>query len=358
MSTTKRSNTGGGLQSQSEFNRRVQAGQFAPLYLFEGKETYAREQALKKLVKAAVDESVRDFNYATISVAQGDLDEALALAEQFPMISARRVVAVTDFESINDDKQIDLLKAYLQKPVPTTALVFVTDALDNRRNIAQLLRKSCEVVTFDPLEEKDLAQWTRDYVTRGGAFIEPLAINHLLGRINGNLQRLTMELDKLLIYVGPKGRIGQGEIDELVQYSRELSNFELTDAIVDGDRRRALELLDRIFATAGEAPQTLSIFILGAIASNYRKMALAKDLMRQNAPNSEVAKAVGMSPYGVTRFNERVRRIETARLLKSIVRIAETDVALKSSLATPRLQLELLICELCPPPMARRAGGR
>jgi DNA polymerase III delta subunit len=90
------------------------------------------------------------------------------------------------------------------------------------------------------------------------------------------------------------------------------------------------------------------LLILGAIASNYRKMLAAKDLMSRNAPNAEVAKAVGMPPYIVTRFNERVRKIDAGRILRGIARIAETDVALKTSLATPRLQIEVLICELCP----------
>jgi len=97
-----------------------------------------------------------------------------------------------------------------------------------------------------------------------------------------------------------------------------------------------------------ERPETLSLLILGAIASNYRKMLAAKELMRRNAPNAEVAKAVGMPPFIVTRFNERVRKIDATRILRGIARIAETDVALKTSLATPRLQIEVLICELCP----------
>jgi DNA polymerase III delta subunit len=69
--------------------------------------------------------------------------------------------------------------------------------------------------------------------------------------------------------------------------------------------------------------------------------------MQQNAPNSEVAKAVGMSPFAVTHLNEKARRMSADKILHAIQRIAATDVALKSSLGTPRLQIEWLICELC-----------
>lgn len=336
-------------RSQAEFARKLQAGEVGPLYLFEGSERFLRAQALKKLAAAAVEASVFDFNYAEISVAQGNLDEALGLARQYPMISPRRMVVVRDFETISDETQIELLKQYLREPAETTVLVFVTDGMDNRRNIATMLKKACQVVSFDPLDDQQTTQWVRDYVTRAKCSIDPAAAAYLVGTVGVNLLQISNEVDKLINYVSADGgrkMITQREIDELVRHSREHSNFELTDAIVAGDRPKALRLLDRIYANTDESVQSLSLMILGAIASNYRRMVIAKDLMKQNLSNSEVAQAVGMSPYAVTYLNEKARRMEMGRLLQGIEAIARTDVALKSSLATPRLQMELLICEL------------
>src|SRR5262249_56344055 len=193
--------------------------------------------------------------------------------------------------------------------------VVVSEALDNGRNIGTMLGKTAEVDSFDALDEGEAApRWIRDYVARAGCYIEPQSAAYLVGMVGVDLMRISNELDKLISYAGEKGRIGKTEIEELVLNSRERSNFELTDAILDGDRRRALNLLDRIYANASERPETLSLMILGAIASNYRKMLAAKELMSRNAPNAEVAKAVGMSPYIVTRLNDRVRKIEAARI--------------------------------------------
>src|SRR5262249_49522725 len=165
----KKTGSGDSLKSQSEFYRKLQSGQIAPLYLFEGSEKYLRDQALNKLLDASVDESVRDFNYGAISVAQGNLDDALALARQFPMISARRMLVAGGFEPTSETKRLDVLKYSPGAPADTTSLVFVSDALDNRRNIATMLRKTCEVVSFDPLDEREAApRWIRDYVTRAG----------------------------------------------------------------------------------------------------------------------------------------------------------------------------------------------
>ncbi|MGH9802013.1 MAG: DNA polymerase III subunit delta, partial [Blastocatellia bacterium] len=276
---------------------------------------------------------------------------------QYPMISPRRMIVVTGFEAISDDDQLELLKNYLRNPVETSVLVFVTNGLDNRRNISTILRKACEVIGFDPLDERNGApNWIRDYVTRAGCSIDTASAAYLVGMVGVDLMRLSNELEKLIVFVGDKGRITQDEIDELVRHSREHSNFELTDAVVDGNRKKALNLLHRIFDNASEPPQAMSLMILGAIASNYRKMLGAKELMKQNAPNSEVAKIVGLPPFKVGQFNEQVSRIDASQILKGIERIAATDVALKTSMATPRLLLEILICELCPVQQQRRTG--
>jgi DNA polymerase-3 subunit delta len=344
------------LKAQQEFDRNLKAGKLAPIYVLEGKEAYMREQAVKKLLETAVDEAMRDFNYTRVSVSDGDLGRALAVARQYPMISARRMVVVTDFESLNDERQLELLKDYLREPGETTVLVFVSAGLDNRRNIATMLRKVATVVNFDPLDEKDSApRWVMEYARNNGCVMDVNDAAYLIGTVGVELQRLTCELDKLICYVGGKGRITKTEIDELVVHTREHSNFELTDAILEGKRERALRLLSHIFDNPPEAPATLAILMLGAFARGFRNLLLAKELMRQNAPNEEIAKAVGMSPYAVKYLNERARKAETEMLLKAMARIAQTDIALKSSLATPQLQMELLICELCPNETQRRS---
>ena len=344
----KKTASGDALKSQTEFARKLQSGNFAPLYLFEGSENYLREQTLKKLLDAAVDDALRDFNVSEISVAKGNLDAALAIARQYPMMSPRRAVVVTGFEAISDDDQLELLKDYIRDPVPTTALIFNSPGLDKRRNIATMLGKFCEVVSFDPLDEREAApRWIVDYVTRGGGSIDSATAAFLVGMVGTELQQLATELDKLITYVGAGRRITRQEVELLVRYSREHSNFELTDALLEGHRKRALTLLEHIFENISDK-QGLSLMILGAIARSYRNLLIAKELMDQNAPNSEVAKAVGMSPFAVTHLNEKARRMDSDRILNAIQRIAATDVALKSSMGTPRLQIELLICELCP----------
>ena len=86
--------------------------------------------------------------------------------------------------------------------------------------------------------------------------------------------------------------------------------------------------------------------LLATIASTYRKMLLAKELMARRAPAAEVQSAVKLPPWKMGEFNAHVRRTPVERIVGGLERMAEVDLAIKSSVGTPRLQIEVLVCEL------------
>jgi DNA polymerase-3 subunit delta len=131
-------------------------------------------------------------------------------------------------------------------------------------------------------------------------------------------------------------------VDELVGRSRELSNFELADHLIARNRERALRTLHKILDDGAEP-----VMLVGLLASNFHRLALAKDLMSRGASEQEVFRLVGPL-YGDKRakFLETARRTDAATLAHRIGRIAQADIAIKTSRSTPRLQLEMLVCEL------------
>jgi DNA polymerase-3 subunit delta len=149
------------------------------------------------------------------------------------------------------------------------------------------------------------------------------------------------ELEKLSTAALPSGHISVEMVDELVGRSRELSNFELTDHLVARDRRRALETLARLLDDGAEP-----LMLIGLLASSYHRLALAKDLMSRGAPEQEVFRVVNMPFSQRKEFLATARRADADALARRIRRIAEADLAIKTSQATPRLQLEMLVCEL------------
>ncbi len=325
-----------------ELQKQLKSGKLAPLYLFYGAEKYLHQEALRAIKAAAFDQSDESWllNYLEISVAAEGLAAALSAAQQYPMFGGRKLVIARDFEKLSD-AEMDALKSYLKDPQPTTTLIFQAENIDKRRNVTTALMKSCAVVELNALKEREAVEWACAYARRHGYQLPANVAGLLIGLTGANLFVLSNELDKLMAALGRAGMISGQDVESLVSRAREHSNFELGDAIVAGEPKRALKLLARQLADQAEP-----IMLLGVIARSLRQILLAKELMRLQAPPDEIARETGMPPFRIAEFLTRARQWETAKVMRALQRSAEVDKAMKSSLGRPELQLEFLVCEI------------
>ena len=341
----KRKPSGPGFE---ELRREVEGGRIQPLYLFVGEEQYLQERALR-LLYGTVDQPLRVFNVSAFSIgsdngAGSKTTAAMVIdaANQMPMMSARRIVVVREFDKIKEDEQ-ELVLAYLKNPAATTTMVFQAVSPDKRRKLTAALMKTCAVVTFEYLDEGRAKRWAEDRLKRSGCSIEPAALSLLIRLADTGLTRLVNELDKLAAYADG-GIINSAAVQELVPRAREHTSWELWDAINTRDRKRALKLMERLLDDSDALP------ILGSLASLYRRLLIGKQLIEGGASPQEITKATGQWSDA---FFTRLRRSSRAELVHGLHRIAEVDDAIKNSEGTPRLQMEYLVAELTLPPSVR-----
>lgn len=324
--------------SPSDFATKIARGEVEPLYLFLGPERYLRREAVELLV-ATVDEGFRAFNVDMVSATDTPLESILDLARQLPMMASRRVVVVSNPEAVKEPAQ-EALETYLKAPSDQAAVVFVADSLDLRRKSATAISKTCTTVKFDALSEAEALRWVETRVRERGSTIERTALGALVDLAGTDLTRLSIEVDKVATHAGG-GQISLPSVQALVTRAREHEVWDLTDAVLARDRKRALRVLARQL-DAGEEP----LGLLSLLASTYRKMLLAKELMARRAPAAEVQSAVKLPPWKMGEFNGHVRHTPLEHITRGLRRMAEVDIAIKSSIGTPALQLEVLVCEL------------
>ena len=330
--------------SYEEFRRQVKSGHIESLYLFVGEEEYHQERALA-LLKNSIDEGMRLFNVSSFTIGESiagvktTTARAIDNANQLPMMAARRLTVIRDFDKVKED-ELELVLGYLKTPSPTTTVVFRATSLDQRRKITTALMKSCTLVTFDRLTDAQATRYAEEFLRRRGCRIEPAALGRLISLLGTGMARLVNELEKLAAYA-EGGFINDSVIQELVPRVREHSGFELWDAILDRDRKRAQRLAKRLLDD-----KTEPVLLVGSLAGLYRRLLMAKELIARRAPFEEIARATGQYGGRAKVWNEKIARIKREDLVRGLQRIAEVDLAIKSSEATPRLQLEFLIAEL------------
>lgn len=326
--------------TRQQLEAALKDGKLAPLYLLIGEETYLRDQASRAIAEAALKDSLlREFNEARFSVLSGNALDAIAAAEQFPMMSNRRVIYIQDFGRLREADE-EALKRYLENPVATSVVIFIAAELDKRRTLAKSLLERCVVIECQSISDSDARRWAKDYLRPLKIAADDQVLSEIVALVGTDIQTLQSELEKLATAALDSKRITQELVDALIGRSRELSNFALTDYLIARNRKKALEVLYRLLQDDVEP-----LMLIGLIAGNYHRLALAKDIMKRRG-RQDVFKVIRMPYNRQSEYLNMVQRSSEAELARGLQKIAAADLAIKTSLGTPRLQLELLVCEL------------
>ncbi|HEY0428654.1 MAG TPA: DNA polymerase III subunit delta [Pyrinomonadaceae bacterium] len=333
---------------------RLKHREFAPVYLLFGAESYLRDLAAKTIADLLLaNSSLREFNEIEHSLNTSKIQYALSDAEQFPMIDAYRVIKITDVvvsaggnkDNLKEEDEETLLR-YLNRPAETSIVIFIANELDKRRKISKMLLENSVAVEFTALQGEELRRWLREKVKESDADIEEKALNHLVAMTGDDARKLKLEIEKLAIAALPDKLITYNLVENLVPNTREIPNFDLTDHLLAGNKRRALQTLKKILDDGAEP-----LMLLGLLAYNFRRLLQTKELMNQGVERIEVARVMRLHPSGQREFLELARRNKTEKFTGIMQRIAEADLAIKTSKggggnAGSRMQIEMLVCEL------------
>ncbi len=331
--------------ARPELDRARIAGRVQPLYLLIGCEGYLRDAATRAITDAALSGTLlREFNESSFSLLTDSAMAAIAAAEQLPMMSERRVVRVKDFAKLRDSDE-EVVIRYLNRPVDSTVMIFIAAELDKRKKLTKALLNICAVVDFPAVKDAEAKAWARKRLKELKTTADERVLSDIVRLVGTNLQTLSSELEKLAAAAIETRQITPQMVNDLIDRSRELSNFDLGDQLIAGDRGSALETLHRLLED--EVPP---VMLLGLIAGNYHRLALAKELLKRGAKD-EAHRLVYGSPAKRDAFVNTLNRSDPAKIARGIQLIAAADLAIKTSLAGggpkgAKLQLEMLVCEL------------
>ena len=331
--------------TRTELDRSLKAGKIEPLYLLVGCETYLRDNAAQNIADLALSGTLlREFNEVTFSLLSESAMSAVAAAEQLPMMSDRRVVRVKDFARLRETDE-DILIRYLERPVDSTVMIFTAEELDKRKKLTKVLLAQCSVVDFSAIKDAEARAWAKARLKELKATADDRTLTLLIELVGTDLQTLSMELDKLAAAAINTGQITTDMVDQLIARSRELSNFDLGDQLVAGNRKQALQTLHRLLED-----DVAPVMLLGLIAGNYHRLAVAKELLNQGK-RDEVYRSIYGSPAKRDAVMNTLRRSDATKIARGIKLIADADLAIKTSQGGggpkgARLQLEMLVCQL------------
>ncbi len=205
------------------------------------------------------------------------------------------------------------------------------------------LSQAATTVIFWPVPLRDLPRWIENRGLTLGLQLDPDAAKLIADRVEGNLLAAKQELDKLSLLNLPNPITAPSLLATIMDQSR-FNPFDLSDALLAGDRARAAHLLARLREEGAEV-----ILILWVISRELRLLASLDD----PAAMERLPVPKGRKPL----YARAARRAPSSHWLKLLGRCAQIDRSIKGvAQGEPWQMLDRLVLAACGRGLGARAG--
>ncbi len=236
--------------------------EFAPIYLLMGEESYFIDIICDALSNNILTEAERSFNQITLYGRDQEAGVVVNYARQAPMMGGRSVVIVKEAQQM---RSIERLTHYTSSPIASTTLVIChkEKSIDKRSQLYKSIAKSG--VVFESIRPRDyeISGWLASHISKRGLTLTPKALSMLLESLGTDLSKIMGEVTKLTIAL-PKdqSRVGDEDIERYVGISKDFNNYELSSAVVQRDKSRALRIADHFAHNPQSYPLLVSVMVL------------------------------------------------------------------------------------------------
>lgn len=265
--------------SYASLVKEIGNGQFRPIYYLMGEESFYIDQLTEMLSVSILNETEREFNQQVIYGQDTTVDAIIANARRFPMMASHVVLIIKEAQNL---KEINTLMLYLQKPLPSTILVFAhkNGSLNRKTNLKLMNEMEAkggvvfESKLLDETRDGDkLRLFISDYLRARNLRIEEKASSMLVEAVGGSLSRLAGEMDKLAINATEfQGVITPETVEMFTGISKEYNINELQTALA----RKDIAKTNRIVKYMEENSKTFPLQrILPILFGYYSNLMLA-----------------------------------------------------------------------------------
>lgn len=329
-------------------------GLLKDVLLFYGAEDFLMNWAVDSMVNEYIDESARDIDLVHLEGDQVTAADIMAQARAYSMFSERRVIVVRNYLPLYrkaSDPDADALLDFASGPQDSSVVMFVVESRysSDLTSYGKKLAKACGAYEFARLERADLKAFITKRVHNGGRMIARRELEHMIdvtGYYNKDsrydLAQLEKDIDKI-VRACSSDSVSAQLIEEILIGDSDRFVFGLVDALVSGDRGKALEIAEAIIKE-----EDGSMAVLALLTKQFEIMYDAVELNEMGYSISRMAKKTGVNEFRFKRAFNAAGRYSKRRIGKILTELYNTDRDIKRGNIDKDVALELIAISACP----------
>ena len=310
------------------------------MFYLHGADHFQKDQAVRALIDAHLDEATRDFNLDVLRGTEVDTETLASVIATPPMMAEWRVVVLREVEGLASSKHAreELIRIAGDPPPGLALIMSCTVPAGSKAKFYSTLARAARSVEFKAINEADVPGWIMQRAQgEHGIDFAPDAAQALGVAIGTNLGVLSQELSKLADFVGDRSTV---TIEDVAAAGTKLPSQ---------DRWRWFDLVvDRKF---DEAARTLPLLMQQGENGVGLVIGLATQFLRLGIAAEEGAGGLERSlprhqRWLAGRVATQARRWTSAEIDSALAGLLDVDRLLKASPHTDEHFLEAWILGL------------
>lgn len=247
-------------------------------------------------------------------------DAIIESCEQISFFAQNRLVVIRNISSITEADKKKLLE-YTKKINPLCTLVFVDN---ENKGVFDFLK--VEKVDLQ-LNEYELESFVEQTLKQKNKAIDKQDLKELILCCNKDINKISLELEKLCAYLGQRQQITLQDIRLLVPLSEEIVVFELTTALGIKNSQKSLSLLYKLM---GNTEQNTKLFAL--MSTNFQRMFFS--VISKDMTNQEIATKFGVKEFAITKSKQAAKNFTVGALKDIVYEFCDVEFMIKNGYMT------------------------
>ncbi len=304
------------------------------VYFIYGDDEYAIQKQINTIV-AKIDASYDEIKLDMDDNNIGDLIEEL---RTIPFLSEKKVIYVTNISSIDDksDYYDDFLNA-INTFNDTNIAIFLADAkLKSDSTIFKDLKKYAVCYSFTN-NGTSLEELLQEILKDNDFQMAKDAKDELISRVD-NAKELISELDKLLMYKYEEKQINKNDVTLLVSKNLDLNVFDLVTAVVEKNKKKAIEIYNDL-----QVANVSATYLLGLLLSKFQEIFDVKVLIQGGYSQDLIASIFKVKSGRAYYMMKNANMLNMNLVKQKLEELTKLEYDIKSGRQEQSLGLELFI---------------
>ncbi len=265
------------------------------------------------------------------------LEDILEEASMNSMFNNNKLIIIDS--NLKEDIDYELLERYINNYNPHTYMVIKikTDKLDTKKKIYKLFSKYAKVEELNN-DLDNLSNYVNNLLKDNNFYMSNSNINYFIAKVGNNINNIDNELEKLYLYKFDDKKIEKEDIDDLVINNIDDEIFAITNAVINNEVDKSLDLYNEFMMKNYEPTQ-----IIGLLASQFQFLYQVKYLYNKNKTQNEIAKLIDVHPYRVKLAIGNLYNYTESDLLHYISKLGKLDEDIKTGNIDKNVGLELFL---------------